>query len=89
MESDRVVTCRAGKCAICENALRRGDHVQSVDRHVFGPVGTVTLRCWLCRMCRPNPEAVRTTSALLAERVLGWYRANPAAWPVLHQSANG
>ena len=89
MESDRVVTYRAGKCAICENALRRGDHVQSVDRHVFGPVGTVTLRCWLCRMCRPNPETVRTTSALLAERVLGWYRANPAAWPVLHQSANG
>ena len=89
MDSDRVVTYRAGKCAVCESALQRGAHVQSVDMHVFGPIGTVVLRCWLCRTCRPNPATVKTTSALLADRVLGWYRANPSAWPVLHRSTDG
>jgi hypothetical protein len=89
MVSETIVTYRAGACAICESQLRRGDDVQSVDMHVFGPVGTVILRCWLCCSCRPSRETVRTTSALLADRVLGWYRANPAAWPVLHGSAGG
>lgn len=67
----------------------RGESVQSVDMHVFGPAGTVTLRCWLCHECRPTASTVQTTSGMLAERVLGWYRTNPTLWPALHSSANG
>ena len=89
MLPETVVTCRAGTCAVCESALTRGEDVQSVDMHVFGPAGTVTLRCWLCHQCRPTTATVQTTSGLLAERVLGWYRTNAAAWPAMHSSANG
>ena len=89
MPPDVVVTYRAGMCALCEHTLRRGEDVQSVDMHVFGPAGTVTLRCWLCHDCRPTSTTVQTTSGLLADRVLGWYRSNPAVWPALHSSANG
>jgi hypothetical protein len=89
MTSDAVVAYRAGLCALCESTLIRGEDVQSVDMHGFGPVGTVTLRCWLCHDCRPTAVTVRTTSGLLAERVLGWYRTNPSVWPVVHSGANG
>jgi hypothetical protein len=89
MSPEAVVMYRAGTCALCEGALRRGEDVQSVDMHVFGPAGTVTLRCWLCHECRPTATTVETTSGLLAERVLGWYRTNPAVWPALQSSANG
>ena len=89
MGSEAVITYGAGTCAVCETVLARGQDVQSVDMHVFGPVGTVTLRCWLCHECRPTAATVRATSAFLADRVLRWYRANPSVWPALHSSANG
>ena len=89
MPPETVITYRAGTCALCESALTRGEDVQSVDMHVFGPAGTVTLRCWLCHNCRPTTATVQTTSGLLAQRVLGWYRTNPAVWPALHAPANG
>ena len=89
MPSEALVTYQAGRCALCDSTLVRGEDVQSVDMHVFGPVGTVTLRCWLCHACRPTGATVRTTSGLLADRVLGWYRANPAVWLALQSSANG
>ena len=89
MLPETVITYRAGTCALCEGALTNGEDVQSVDMHVFGPAGTVTLRCWLCHDCRPSATTVQITSGLLAERVLGWYRTNPAVWPALHSSANG
>ena len=89
MPPEAVITYRAGTCALCESALTRGENVQSVDMHVFGPAGTVTLRCWLCHACRPTAATVRRTSGWLADRVLGWYRANPSVWPALHSSANG
>ena len=83
--SETVVTYHDGTCAMCSRRLRRREDVQSVHMHVFGPAGTVTLRCWLCRNCRPAPETVGETSGLLAERVLGWYRSNPSLWPTLHR----
>ena len=89
MAPETVVTYLAGTCALCETALIRGEDVQSVDMHVFGRVGTVILRCWLCHRCRPTAATVQRTSGLLADRVLGWYRANPSVWPALHSSANG
>jgi len=89
MRPEAVVTYRAGTCALCESALTRGEDVQAVDMHVFGPAATVTLRCWLCHDCRPMATTVHITSGLLADRVLGWYRTNPAVWPALHSSANG
>jgi hypothetical protein len=89
MPPDAVVTYRAGMCALCAHRLTRGEDVQSVDMHVFAPAGTVTLRCWLCRACRATSTSVETPSGLLADRVLGWYRSNPAVWPALHSSANG
>ena len=89
MPPETVITYRSGACALCENALMRGESVQSVDMHVFGPAGTVTLRCWLCHECRPTASTVQTTSGMLAERVLGWYRTNPAVWPAMRSSANG
>jgi hypothetical protein len=89
MTTDAVVTYRAGHCALCESMLLRGEDVQSVDMHVFGPVGTVTLRCWLCHACRPTAATVQATSASLADCVLGWYRTNPSVWPALHSATNG
>lgn len=88
MVSETVVPYRAGHCALCESTLMRGEDVQSVDMHVFGRMGTVTLRCWLCHACRPTASTVRTTSGRLADGVLGWYRANPAVWPAPPSSAN-
>lgn len=89
MTSEAVLTYRAGHCALCESTLICGEDVQSVDMHVFGPVGTVTLRCWLCHDCRPTAVTVRTTSGLLVKRVLWWYRTNPSLWPAVHSAANG
>ena len=89
MPPETVVTYRDGTCALCESTLTRGEDVQSVDMHVFAPAGSVTLCCWLCHECRPTIATVQTTSGLLAERVLGWYRTNPAVWPAMHSSANG
>jgi hypothetical protein len=89
MHSEQLVTYHAGRCALCDEHLVRGASVQAVDMHVFAPGGVVTLRCWLCTVCRPTPESVSATSARLAERVLGWYRANPSVWPSLRLSVNG
>jgi hypothetical protein len=87
--SQHVVTYRDGACALCDDPLERGATVQAVDMHVFGPGGVVTLRCWLCTGCRPSPDSLSTTSARLADRILGWYRTNPSLWPPLRLSANG
>ena len=89
MAPEALVKYRAGACALCEYQLRGNEDVQSVDLHVFGPAGTVTLRCWLCHRCRPTPATVQATSGLLADRLLGWYRTNPSVWPTLRSSANG
>src|SRR5438046_1758572 len=84
-----TVTSRARRLSRADHSPRRGEDRRSVYSQVFGPAGTVTLRGLLCHDCGPTSTSVQTTSELLADRVLGWYRSNPAVSPALHSSANG
>jgi hypothetical protein len=77
------VAYHAGRCALCDRLIEGSRAVQEVRLHVFGPAGAVTLQCWLCSACQPTPATVSSTSGTLLQRVLGWYRATPSAWPIL------
>jgi hypothetical protein len=77
------VAYHAGCCALCDRIIEGGRAVQEVRLHVSGPMGTVTLQCWLCSGCQPTPATVSATSNNLLQRVLGWYRSTPSVWPTL------
>lgn len=78
----------AGRCGLCDRAVREQEAAQVVRLHVFGPAACVTLQCWLCPGCRPTPATVAQTTGHLLERVLGWYWSTPSAWPALQVANN-
>ena len=77
------VAYHTGRCALCDRPFEGSGAVQEVRLHVFGVAGVVTLQCWLCSACQPTPATLSSTSGTLLQRVLGWYRATPSAWPTL------
>jgi hypothetical protein len=77
------IAYHAGRCAVCDRLAEGTRNAQEVRLHVLGWAGTVTLRCWLCPACQPTPTTVSGTSARPLQRVLGWYRSTPSAWPTL------
>jgi hypothetical protein len=77
------VAYHAGRCALCDRPLAGVRDAQEVRLHVFGPVGAVILRSWLCPPCRPTPATESATSRALLRRVLDWYRSTPSVWPTL------
>lgn len=89
MLAPRTLAYHAGRCALCDRVVQEGRTARVVRLHVFGPAGSVTLRCWLCPICQPTPDMLSATTAHLLERVLDWYRSTPSVWPTLQQPERG
>ncbi len=58
--------------------------------NIIGPIGVVTIRCFIHPACLPHPAEVnQVVTRALSTRPGAWYRTTPQAWPVLVGAAGG
>lgn len=73
----------SGACAFCAQALARTDTCNDLRLHVIGPVGMVTIRCFVHPACLPDLAELTHVSRTLCVRLLAWYRTSPQVRPAL------
>ena len=77
------IVYRSGACAFCAQAPASTDACNDLSLHVIGPMGVVTIRCFIHPACLPDPAELNGVSRTLCVRLLAWYRTTPQVWPAL------